>query len=502
LPTIASGFYRDRYDPSNAFECTPKDACPKTSSTSSVTACNDGYTGFICGACESFLYYKIGSNCAQCPSLEVKIISFLAIIFAGIFIVWKISQIKNFEKLADYRALLFWIQILAYFPRFSSSWPQELQLLFQIVSVFNLDIELIAPECSLTFGFWEKYYFKLSLPLVVVSLYLSRWVFLSRKNGIVISVGAFFEKLSYVFTVISSIFYTIIFATVISPFHCVAHFDGSYALWYDSTIMCFEGNWNSVHYGPIIIFCIIYVIIFPVIIFREYYRGRTFQKDLNELKVGSLYNYLVKPYRSQVKWWEILLILKRVTIILSGSLIPGSGPGKYFLLFLVFLGFLLLDIAVFPYERKTWMKICMLWNSTALFILMFDGLFFRSETVLQFQKDVCTVLAIVLVVLITLGSIIQLYRNRYEKSWKKVFPLEIGQLDNSVAPSISAKFIPDDEFIAEFRSGMQNIHAKVRIQWENKNNLINRSAARSALDIGLVSLGKAPKSSDFADGPC
>jgi hypothetical protein len=144
-PRILGGYFRSPADPAIALECIPKEACLPTDSNALTTSCSSGYTGWLCGSCVLFEYYKIGSTCHECPSLLSRVFSYLAIVFAILFFIWKFTQIQNFANILDLKIFIFWIQIIALYPQMSSSWPEELARFFQILSFISLDIELTSP---------------------------------------------------------------------------------------------------------------------------------------------------------------------------------------------------------------------------------------------------------------------------------------------------------------------------------------------------------------------
>jgi hypothetical protein len=145
FPSISAGYYRNPDNPNLVYECISKDACLSTSSDVLFTKCVNGYTGWLCGSCIPFEYYKIGSACIECPSIVSKslTLSFIAIIFC--IVLWKFSTIKTFSGIVDLKILLFWVQIIALFPQLSSTWPKELAIFFQYVSFVNLDLEISSP---------------------------------------------------------------------------------------------------------------------------------------------------------------------------------------------------------------------------------------------------------------------------------------------------------------------------------------------------------------------
>ena len=53
------------------------------------------------------------------------------------------------------------------FAGFNFQWPPTVVSLFSLMSVFNFNFDLLAPECSVSIGFETKWYIIQSLPLVL-----------------------------------------------------------------------------------------------------------------------------------------------------------------------------------------------------------------------------------------------------------------------------------------------------------------------------------------------
>jgi hypothetical protein len=103
-------------------------------------------------------------------------------------------------------------------------------------------------------------------------------------------------------------------------------------------------------------------------------------------------------------------ILKRIAIAICGlMLVRSKGAEIYIVMFFILMGFLLLDIIAFPYERRSMMRMSLLWNSIALLILMTDGFVFRSEFVPNHVKFSIGIFNICLIAAGMLMSLRQVY---------------------------------------------------------------------------------------------
>ncbi len=59
-------------------------------------------------------------------------------------------------------------QVVAIFANNNVQWPSILTELFNILSAFNLNLDLIAPECALpSVTYWQKWVFIEALPIAM-----------------------------------------------------------------------------------------------------------------------------------------------------------------------------------------------------------------------------------------------------------------------------------------------------------------------------------------------
>jgi hypothetical protein len=132
------------------------------------------------------------------------------------------------------------------------------------------------------------------------------------------------------------------------------------------------------------LFFIIYVFVYFGVLAKSFLKCRGIFKK-SRLIVDDLsgtIGFLTRSYANRTYWWEAVHILKRIAIVVCGlMLVRSKGAEIYIVMFFILLGFLLLDIIAFPYERRSMMRMSLLWNSIALLILMTDGFVFRSEFV-------------------------------------------------------------------------------------------------------------------------
>ena len=144
--------------------CVPKTACLGDNQ------CATGYMSkppmFRCASCAEH-YYPSAGNCIKCPdSPYALIIGFILLVVAavglGVFLNKRGVNVAVISIGVDY------FQILAIFSNANVQWPAPIKSLFQILSAFNLNIEIVAPECLVpNVSFVQKFAAVLLLPVFV-----------------------------------------------------------------------------------------------------------------------------------------------------------------------------------------------------------------------------------------------------------------------------------------------------------------------------------------------
>jgi hypothetical protein len=369
FPIVQAGYFRSLQDPSSALICSPASACPETGEAAQ-TSCADGYTGSVCGDCILFYSFRQGLVCTKCPSPASRAVTYVAIFTILLLVLYRFIK-KNFNISQESRIALLWIQIIATYPSISSSWPKQLLGFFSFLSFSNLDIAVFSPECSIPLTFWSKYWLKMCLPLISTgALAFIQLVifFIKRARG---SIQPLREELRQIyvrtknlFGFITLAFFTTIVSSALSPFVCISQPDGTYNLAASPNILCFGDEWRS-HLSVIVIFIIGYLVIYPTYLFlilagMEKDRFKSVFGTSRELKTH--YQWLIKSYRDNLYWWEVIHVMKRTSIILCASFasVYGSPSSKYYISMLILVVFLLSEVVALPYKRALLNKISLL----------------------------------------------------------------------------------------------------------------------------------------------
>ena len=148
--------------------CDPPESC------TGDNYCALGYASkpplWKCASCDKG-FYRQSSACIKCPdSPWALVIGFtLLVVFAGCA-GYFLNQ-KN-VNIAVVSIGLDFFQVLAIFATSGVKWPTVIRELFHVLSAFNLNIEIVAPECIVPdLSYKAKFWFIMLLPLSVGSIF-------------------------------------------------------------------------------------------------------------------------------------------------------------------------------------------------------------------------------------------------------------------------------------------------------------------------------------------
>ena len=147
-------------------------ACEPSWSCLGNNTCEVGYEGDRCMFCLKGKYYRVNGECIKCPDSIAAVLIGMALlmIVAFGFAYWLNKRRISIALLSigvDYA------QVLSMFAKTRIQWPPAIKQVFQILSAFNLNLDLTAPECLMpTMRFYMKFALVEALPLVFITLFI------------------------------------------------------------------------------------------------------------------------------------------------------------------------------------------------------------------------------------------------------------------------------------------------------------------------------------------
>jgi len=398
FPLVPSGIWMDPQDPLRLVSCNPKESCVET--VDGLTACAIGYEGQFCSTC-SHGFYKLDGYCLECPG-KGKIIGIgflvMIVLLASIFFLLRASSPYS-RKINSIGIAVGWIQVIGVYSSLPIDWPVQVHTVFQIASASNLNIQLSAPECSVSMDFWTTQYLLLLSPFIFAAALLVSYgiqriasrrypkfpnLYLVNRKQILdlINFGAIPQtpidisgarRYIYAFFVFLTFFYTQICSTLIKMVSCLKLEDGRYYMTNQIDLECWSESHLKRIFFPLCFFGLAYVVGIPLAFAIVFFRNR---KTIFLESTMTLFGGIIGPYKVSLFWYELVNMLRKFLTVACLYTVTTSKPTLRVLLCLIVLFvFLCLQYSQNPYKLQSNNFLSFLWMIVAIFCL-FSGVVF------------------------------------------------------------------------------------------------------------------------------
>eukprot|EP00475_Leptophrys_vorax_P014205 TRINITY_DN20609_c0_g1_i6.p1 TRINITY_DN20609_c0_g1~~TRINITY_DN20609_c0_g1_i6.p1 ORF type:complete len:331 (+),score=36.08 TRINITY_DN20609_c0_g1_i6:1-993(+) len=205
---------------------------------------------------------------------------------------------------------------------------------------------------------------------------------LKWKTGRPVSIWASsYRALQSLITIVLSL-YILLVSTSISPFDCKRNGTDSYFLRADPGIKCYDLSWNK-NIAISVLFCLCYVVVLPCLLcyfFWKVGRNIAIRDSKFMLKYRSLIHLLSRSYRKPFFYWELMLILKRLTFSLSSQfLLSNVDPTvRVWVSLLSLYVFGWLEVWLQPFRHNSSAKAA--WSICLVLILLCQGFVFQENS--------------------------------------------------------------------------------------------------------------------------
>jgi hypothetical protein len=149
--------------------CDPPESCLGDN------VCAYGYTSkppmWRCASCDTGFYKRAG-ECIKCPDSPAAL--FIGFVLLVVVVGWVGYTLnKRQVNIAVISIGIDFFQVLAIFSQSRIKWPPIIKELLHVLSAFNLNIEIVAPECLIPdVSYKQKFWFIMLLPVSVGGLLL------------------------------------------------------------------------------------------------------------------------------------------------------------------------------------------------------------------------------------------------------------------------------------------------------------------------------------------
>jgi hypothetical protein len=261
---------------------------------------------------------------------------------------------------------------------------------------------VFSPECSLNVDFFGKLRIKLWMP-----------IFLTCASGLLKTSASIFKhirqktqpapalhyvlKFVRIFDKIYLLLFTLICSTIMSFFDCIKVAEGLYILRSSPSSRCYDSLWN-VRLSEVAFFIVLYLVLSPVrltVIFLQ-----MMKKPF--LRNHPAYQYITRGYKTSYFWWDLVLLVKRLTFVIFSQFLFSNLDSGYRLMCstFVFMFFLAVDLLLQPYQHNQTPKNNL--SIMMILILLCQGTIFEEDE----SSDIFVIFVFIIFVVCMAHSII------------------------------------------------------------------------------------------------
>ena len=348
-------------DPDPKRECTLRN--PEHCSTCQKTKPDDVNGTCVCrGAtrcslCTKGTHYKLDGKCETCPENPALLITLLVVaVFCAMIGGYFLGQ-KNFN-MAFLSIGYDYVSVLALFAGSDIKWPSWMLRLFQILSIFNFNVDVTAPECLVPdLAFDKKWAAMMCLPLIIAAVFIVLWLgkllfkLICKRKKKWRELNTHSSKLIATFTLLYYYMYTGLTRSALRIFKCepVTPDDGfKYTDFTDLSCegglcRCDEGLQAQLQ-GPAILGLIFYTIGYPlfILIILKTYKNKIKEDQLlraagigddrktttssEVYSVRKRWHKLYYHFKPGKTYWIFIIVMRKMWIAIAGLMFRGS-PG-------------------------------------------------------------------------------------------------------------------------------------------------------------------------------
>ncbi|KAJ3436420.1 insulin-like growth factor binding proteinn-terminal [Anaeramoeba flamelloides] len=446
-PNPKEGYWSSKIAPLDLIKCKIEDACPGNE----IEKCNDelGYTGIKCEECmEGF--YKFEEQCLICPDNNWARL-FIAFVLLLIFVLALIFIAKKGENyFGSLTILVSFFQIIVLFPKMYFNWPFKIQNFFKNFTFFNLNIDMLALECSFNLSYTEKWFLIMLLPIVIILLFVCFYYLILLHSKIVKKIGPkflnkfpnlfikpsknqqnkFLKPFTYLkyyhfsfwvngmdkndlkvfmnncinsFVAFIFLMYLILCLKIFEIFDCAKISNSnsqnySYSLKANLKYNCYDGWWYKM-LPFVIIFGILYIIGIPVFLgWSLYYHSR----KVDENTFNQRFGLLTSKFRKEWFFWEFVLTFRKITVVVIVLYLSNSPNIQIIIFIILFLFLILIQSYCNPFNTspRNFLEFSLLVITE---FILFCGLYFVSEEFKNSSEKTKDIVANLIIFFLTLS---------------------------------------------------------------------------------------------------
>ena len=347
----------------------------------------------LCNSCMNL--YQPGASrgrCDACPkdrgsNIALLALGFLLAIFgAGALVYLAISQGGGVVEMSEAikKILINYLQVVSLAAVFPVRWPEEVEQFFAVQSaISSVSQTLLSPDCELSYlssaeAFYQKQIGFAFLPIAIIFSCGMFWAILAcfhaihTKKKVQPSIH-YSDRMVLSWVLLLYLSYPTIVKQGLGMMGC-ERIGGKLWLAADLQEPCYVGR----HWDMLLLLCLpqvlLYVIGFPLMSLLVMYINR---RDLHAERVQFRYGLLFAGYRHELYWWEVTIVIRKVTMVMVGGVFASRlGPDMqvYFALAVVVI-FIVGHLVAAPYDELTIHHKTLYWLELSALLACFGTLY-------------------------------------------------------------------------------------------------------------------------------
>jgi hypothetical protein len=208
----------------------------------------------------------------------------------------------------------------------------------------------------------------------------------------------------YVLVFILSNMYTFLATKVLGPLECYRQPDRTFTMTLSPSDNCYEGRWAD-SYPSVVFYAFLYLGLSPFLILISFIKNR---RNITEKKFLWRFGALVRPYKPQLYYWELVATLKKIIfVVLVKILADISVYGRLFYLICFLILFMGIENVVQPYRNAQLNGLNSFWNIVAVFLLLANALIFEPGTTKKGGQIVVAIFVILFLLFAIFSSFVR-----------------------------------------------------------------------------------------------
>jgi hypothetical protein len=290
------------------------------------TLCRKGTRGTLCSGCSQG-FYEQALFCLECSGGKYEMWFVLGgvvgIAISAALLIQKCVLRGKALPTTAYAPLSiglnFW-QILALFQSIRLDWPPPVRFMFTLVSLSNMNIEVIRSECTFPMPYLTKLWLVCSGPTILGTLCIAILAVMAIKKG-----RKWWARTSaQVACILFSISFVGVASSALSAFACSENVDGTVMLQKDPEVHCTTGTrlnmeWALNYGAPALFWLLLYVTACPALFVLYLQRQDRHTLWDNSSFVHQAFAMMYRKFRMDFYAWELIILTRKFVVV--GSVI-------------------------------------------------------------------------------------------------------------------------------------------------------------------------------------